>query len=129
MFDCTDSSDINNNNASKSEKCVRKWSKELYSVGDWLQWHDSGGKVSVSSIFCALYLKHADRLNSIRMHRRVCGIALLCILIHVMNHHTSRRRVGGTNCYATHNQLLRTIAMHIFKKLFPAQNVGHNVHI
>ena len=43
---------------------VQKWSKELDSVGEWLQWDESGGKVS--RIFCALCDKHVDHLKAIR---------------------------------------------------------------
>ena len=40
---------------------AQKWSKELDSVGEWLQWDESEGKVS--RIFCS---KHVDRLKAIR---------------------------------------------------------------
>ena len=43
---------------------VQKWPKELESVGEWLRWDESGGKVS--RIFCALCAKHVDRLQEMR---------------------------------------------------------------
>ena len=55
---------------------AQKWSKELDSVGEWLQWDESEGKVS--RIFCS---KHVDRLKAIRNYSpafidRIVGSAL-----------------------------------------------------
>ena len=43
---------------------VQKWPKESESVGEWLRWDESEGKVS--RIFCALCAKHVDRTKAIR---------------------------------------------------------------
>ena len=43
---------------------VQKWTKELDSLGEWLRYDESGGKVT--RIFCALCAKHKDRLQALR---------------------------------------------------------------
>ena len=43
---------------------VQKWIKDVDSLGEWLQYDESGGKVT--RIFCALCSKHQDRLRAVR---------------------------------------------------------------
>ena len=43
---------------------VQKWTKELDSLGEWLRYDESGGKVT--RIFCALCAKPKDRLKAVR---------------------------------------------------------------
>ena len=42
---------------------VQKWSKELDSLGEWLQYNESSRKVT--QIFCALCAKYKDRLHAL----------------------------------------------------------------
>ena len=58
---------------------IQNWTKELDSLGEWLQHDESGGKVM--RIFCALRAKHKDRLQALRNFSasfvdRISGTAL-----------------------------------------------------
>ena len=43
---------------------VQKWIEDVDSLGEWLRYDESGGKVN--RIFCALFSKHQDRLREVR---------------------------------------------------------------
>ena len=43
---------------------VQKWIKDVDSLGEWLRYDESGGKVT--RIFCVFCSKHQDRLRAVR---------------------------------------------------------------
>ena len=72
---------------------VRKWKKDLNSLGEWIEYDESGGKVI--RIFCSLCFKHKDRLRALRNYSSsfVDGITHTSLKKDVSKHQKSEMHI------------------------------------